>query len=78
MIPTPENRPESPNPSSALNDNLNSSPQISIDISDISIDDPIYQEDILYEQMCNWYDRKKEENLASWGVENLDEIGHDW
>jgi len=31
-----------------------------------------------YELWCHYWDMQKEQNLASWGVENLDDIDHDW
>jgi len=39
--------------------------------------DEIEAEDRVYEIMCDWYDQQKEANLVNWGVENLDEVGHD-
>jgi len=39
--------------------------------------DEIEAEDRVYEMMCDWYDQQKEANLVNWGVENLDEVGHD-
>jgi len=35
-------------------------------------------DDYWYELQMNFEDMQKEANLVSWGVENLDEVDHDW